>query len=79
MLYSFPCIYSYIAHRVVAQVLDPADEVGGLAGDAGDLPLCLGHVEPRPREGARRVRRRAVVQLVQVAAVRRPPTVRRLR
>ena len=64
---------------MVAQVLDPADEVGGLAGDAGDLPLCLGHVEPRPREGARRVRRRAVVQLVQVAAVRRPPTVRRLR
>ena len=64
---------------MVSQVLDPADEVRDLARDPGDVPLGLGHVEPRPREGARRVRRRAVVQLVQVPAVRRPPTVRRLR
>ena len=67
------------AHRVVAQVLDPADEMRDLARDPRDVPLGLDHVEPGPREGARRVRRRRVVDLVQVAVVRRPPAVSRLR
>ena len=67
------------AHRVVAQVLDPADEMRDLARDTRDVPLGLDHVEPGPREGARRVRRRRVVDLVQVAVVRRPPAVSRLR
>ena len=71
-------ITKYIAHRVVAQVLDPADEVRDLSRDPRHVPLGLGHVEPRPREGASGVRGRRVVDLVQVAAVRRPPTVRRL-
>ena len=63
---------------MVSQVLDPADEVRDLARDPGDVPLGLGHVEPRPRERAGRVRGRRVVDLVQVAVVRRPPSVCRL-
>ena len=68
----------HITHRMVAQVLDPADEVRDLARDPSDVPLVLGHVEPRPREGTGGIRGRRVVDLVQVAVVRRPPAVRRL-
>ena len=66
------------SHRLVPEVLDRAHEVCDLSCHARDLdnaPRGHAHVEPRPGEGARRVGRRAVVDLVEV--VPRTPLVGR--